>query len=110
MRLSTVIGNCENKFRFRYVYDFGDNWEHEILLEKTFDSVPGVRYPVCTAGKLACPPEDVGGIWGYYDFVEAISDPKHPEHEERLEWNGPYEPEEFDPEETNKILNPKLYA
>jgi hypothetical protein len=105
MKLSTIIGHHDSKFRFQYVYDFGDDWQHEILLEKTFDSESGVRYPVCSAGKRACPPEDVGGIWGYQEFVDAVSDPKHPEHDELLEWSGPFDPEEFDPVATTKQLH-----
>ncbi len=108
MKLSTIIGHRDSKFRFQYVYDFGDYWEHDVLLEKTFDSVPGVRYPSCSAGKRACPPEDVGGIPGYQDFLEAVRDPDHPEHKELLEWSGQFDPDEFDPVETSKLLQSKL--
>ena len=61
-----------------YEYDFGDSWEHLVVVEKVLPAEAGVRYPVCLAGKRACPPEDVGGIWGYADFLETIQDPKHP--------------------------------
>ncbi len=80
--------------KFRYEYDFGDGWMHQILVEKILPPEPGKVYPVCIKGKRACPPEDVGGIWGYYDFLEAIRNPEHPEHADYLEWIGG----EFDPE------------
>jgi hypothetical protein len=91
--------------RFTYEYDFGDSWEHEIVVEKITPPEPGVRYPVCVAGERACPPEDCGGVWGYADFVEAVRDPKHPEHDEMIEWlGGEFDPEAFDREEANRRL------
>ncbi len=80
-----------------YEYDFGDSWRHKITLEKTVLVGPETNLPQCLAGKRACPPEDVGGIWGYREFLDAIADPKHPEHESFIEWVGG----EFDPEEFN---------
>ncbi len=63
------------------------------------------RYPVCIGGKRGCPPEDVGGVWRYQDFLEAISDPRHPEHDERLEWTGgAFDPEGFDIAAVNRAL------
>jgi len=65
----------------------------------------GKRYPVCLTGKRACPPEDCGGIWGYAGFLEAIQDPRHPEHEDMLEWvGGEFDPEAFDLDEVNTAL------
>ncbi len=91
--------------KFRYEYDFGDSWLHQILVEKILPPEPGKGYPVCIKGQRACPPEDVGGIWGYYNFLEAIQDPEHPEHEDYLEWiGGEFDPEEFDLEGVNKAL------
>lgn len=82
----------------RYVYDFGDDWVHKVAVEKMLPADPKIRYPVCVAGKRACPPEDCGGVWGYEHLLAAISDPHHPEHEEMLEWvGGSFDPEEFDP-------------
>jgi hypothetical protein len=80
-----------------YVCDFGDNWEHEIILEKTVPvPSPGA---MLIDGARACPPEDVGGSPGYGYFLEAIGDPKHPEHAEMLEWTGGrFDPEAFDAE------------
>ena len=66
---------------------------------------PGIAYPVCTGGKLHCPPEDCGGVYGYYDFLEAIGDPDHERHEELLEWiGGHFDPEEFSVKEINAKL------
>lgn len=80
-----------------YVYDFGDNWEHNIQLEKILPREKEVDYPRCIKGKRACPPEDCGGIYGYEEFLEAIRDPNHEEHEEMMEWiGGDFDPEYFD--------------
>ena len=91
--------------RFTYEYDFGDSWDHTLLVEKILPPAEGVRYPLCLKGKRACPPEDVGGVWGYENFMEAIRDPNHAEHEEYLAWvGGEFHPEDFDLEEINTRL------
>ena len=91
--------------RFSYEYDFGDSWEHTLLVEKILPPEKGQHYPVCIKGKRACPPEDVGGVWGYKGFLEAIADPNHPEHDEYLEWAGDdFDPHAFDLEEINHAL------
>jgi hypothetical protein len=89
---------------FLYEYDFGDSWAHELLVEKI--ALPEQStYPVCLAGERACPPEDVGGVWGYEGFLEAIRDPDHSEHEDYLEWiGGEFDPEAFDLEGVNAAL------
>jgi hypothetical protein len=93
------------KSRFTYEYDFGDDWLHEILVEKILPVDPGVNYPICLAGKRACPPEDVGGIWGYYQLLQVINDPNHNEHESMKQWvGGLFDPEEFDLENVNNRL------
>ena len=71
-----------------YTYDFGDGWEHEVRLEETRPASPGEVYPSCVAGKGACPPEDCGGPWGYAELKEILADPRHEEHEDRLDWLG----------------------
>lgn len=81
-----------------YIYDYGDDWEHEVKLEKILPAIDDIQYPICIAGKRECPPEDCGGPPGYEDFLEAIMDPKHESHEELLDWVGG----EFDPEYFNK--------
>jgi hypothetical protein len=101
--LATLVRGEQDKFR--YEYDFGDGWDHELLIEKILPPEAGKRYPVCLAGKRACPPEDCGGIWGYVGFLEAIHDPQHPEHEEMLEWvGGEFDPDAFDLDEVNTAL------
>ncbi len=88
--------------RADYVYDFGDYWEHRIQLEKILPKEKNVDYPVCIKGKRACPPEDVGGIGGYEDFLEIIKNPDHEEYKEMLEWaGGEFNPEHFDCEEVS---------
>lgn len=93
------------KSKFSYTYDFGDSWEHEILLEKELPSTPDTNYPVCITGKRACPPEDCGGSWGYAELLSIITDPSHPEYEERIEWVGKsFNPDTFDINEVNQRL------
>jgi len=93
------------KSKFFYTYDFGDSWEHEILVEKELPSTPDTNYPVCITGKRACPPEDCGGSWGYAELLEIISDLSHPEYEERMEWVGEsFNPDTFDLNEVNQRL------
>lgn len=94
-RLSELIQG-KKKFRCAYIYDFGDCWEHVIELEGIAAPEARTRYPRCTDGAQACPPEDCGGLYGFYDFVEAISNRKHPDHREMKEWLGPFKPNVFD--------------
>jgi len=80
-----------------YQYDFGDNWEHTIELEKIVARAEDVEYPVCIAGKRSCPPEDCGGTWGYQNFLKIIKNPDDEEYGEMLEWvGGKFDPEDFD--------------
>ena len=80
-----------------YLYDFGDNWQHTLLLEKVLPRDPNVIYPQCIAGRRKCPPDDCGGIPGYEEFVGIMSNPADPQHNEMRDWfGGPYQPEEFD--------------
>ncbi len=88
-----------------YAYDFGDNWEHLITLEKILPYTVEQPLPICLKGKRGCPPEDVGGPWGYAHFLEKWVDENHPEQKELKEWAGEYfSPEKFDLAETNGIL------
>ena len=88
-----------------YEYDFGDSWEHKVLLEKILPDDGKTVLSVCIKGKRACPPEDCGGVWGYEELLETISNVKHPGHEDMLEWlGGEFDPEEFDLEEINQDL------
>ena len=88
-----------------YEYDFGDGWEHALVVEAVLPPEPGVRYPVCVGGKRACPPEDCGGPWGYGELLAAIGDPEHPAHADRLAWlGGPFDSEAFDVADANRRL------
>jgi hypothetical protein len=93
---------------FTYVYDYGDNWQHELLLEAIVMPDPATKYPRCIAGERRCPPEDVGGIGGYARYLEAMFDPNHAEHEEMMMWRGPFDAEEFSAEKVNQELARKF--
>ncbi len=106
VRLADVL--IREKDAMRYEYDFGDGWTHKIVLERAFPHSGDVVVPSCVAGKRACPPEDCGGIWGYEEFLRAVRDPAHPEHEEMLEWiGGSFDPEHFDAVEISRWLAPR---
>ncbi len=79
-----------------YLYDFGDGWEHTIKVVKIDDADPDTAYPILLDAAGRCPPEDIGGLWGCGEFLEAIDDPDHERHEELTEWY----PEDFDPKDT----------
>lgn len=105
VHLSSILGRVGSKAI--YTYDFGDSWEHSIVLEKRLAVDPGATYPVCIDGQLACPAEDCGGIPGYYDLVEALSDPNHQRHDEMLDWIGEdYDPQAFSVDQVNRRLTP----
>lgn len=96
------------RIKFRYEYDMGDSWTHVIKVEKVFTPEPDVQYPRCTGGERACPPEDCGGFPGYLNLLEVMADPKHPEHDEMLEWiGGQWNPEVFNLDAVNKLLQPR---
>ena len=97
-RLGAVLEDVGTK-TLKYLYDFGDGWEHTIKIERLIDLEPGVLYPRLVEVSGRCPPEDVGGPWGYGEFLEAIKDPKHERHSEFTEWIGDdYDPVAVDPE------------
>jgi len=88
--------------RFTYTYDLGDNWQHQVLIERTQPALDTGRYPACVAGRRNCPPEDCGGPWGYAELLAAIADPTHPEHADRRAWLGEdFDPDEFDVDAAN---------
>jgi len=96
-----------------YLYDFGDGWEHLVLLEGILLKEKGVKYPRCVAGERACPPEDCGGVLGYEHLLEILKNPNHPEYEFYVTWLQrhvtdyyPFDPDFFDPEEV-EFWNPK---
>lgn len=98
---------AEEGSRLSYTYDFGDNWDHHVTVEKVLDAQAGTRYPNCSAGRRACPPEDVGGPWGYGEFLAALNDPKHDEHEHWSEsiGGGSFDPDAFDLVATDAALD-----
>jgi hypothetical protein len=92
--------------RFGYWYDFGDDWRHNVVIEKTGPAEDGVFYPRCIAGRRAGPPEDCGGLGGFADFKQAMADPRHPEHRELKTWyGGDFDPGHFSAEEVSKLLH-----
>jgi hypothetical protein len=96
------------KQTFTYIYDFGDDWKHRILLEGILDEQ--LIAPICTAGKGACPPEDCGGVTGYYNLIDILSNPKDPEHKEMKSWlglgkNGQWDANAFDINIANERIN-----
>jgi hypothetical protein len=108
-RLDAIAGEGSS---FRYTYDFGDGWDHEITVEKVLPADSSPTVPACTDGRRACPPEDCGGTWGYRELLEILANPAHPEHDERREWIGrPFDPEAFDPSEfDDNLRNGRLAA
>ncbi len=101
--LSDVLTRARSKMI--YDYDFGDSWEHEVRVEKTLEPEPGKLYPVCTAGKNACPPEDSGGVIGYADLLDALENGDDADDDARLEWLGSdFDPTAFDMEEANQRM------
>jgi hypothetical protein len=101
-RLDTVVAKDA---RFTYTYDFGDWWEHHVVAEDVVAAEPDERYPTCTDGAGACPPEDVGGVYGYERFLTAIADPKHTDHQAMRDWIGRrYDPAGFDPDRATALM------
>jgi hypothetical protein len=91
----------------QYLYDFGDNWEHDILLEGILIKEKGRKYPTCTWGEGKCPPEDCGGVVGYMKFLESVLNPMHEEHKQMLAWyGGEYDSHDFNPDGV-RFDNPK---
>jgi hypothetical protein len=90
---------------FRYEYDFGDSWEHEVVVERAHTVRTVLQFPVCLEGANACPPEDCGGTGGYADLLEALADPSHPEHRQYRQWAGRnFDPAAFDLAAINAAL------
>jgi hypothetical protein len=105
VHLSRVLGRVGAKVA--YTYDFGDSWEHSIVLEKRLCVAPTTAYPVCTGGERACPPEDCGGIGGFYDLLDALKDPAHEQHDEMNDWVGDdYDPDALSIDVVNRMLTP----
>jgi hypothetical protein len=107
VRLSSVFKGEKDKIH--YEYDFGDGWSHTITLEKILPFTPEKTLPYCVTGRKACPPEDVGGIWGYANLLAAWNDPEHPEHQSYRDWladmDEEFDPDVFDRETVNAMLS-----
>lgn len=90
---------------FIYEYDFGDGWEHKVVLEEILPYDPKIQLPQCLEGQGACPPEDVGGVQGYREFLAAVKDKNHPEHRSYSEWvGGKFDAVAYDLKTVNKLL------
>jgi len=94
------------KQKIRYEYDFGDGWLHDVVLEKVAPPDRNTRYPICLAGEMACPPEDCGGLGGFYNMLASLDNPRNKEHKMYIEWLGDdFDRESFDVEGVNEELN-----
>jgi hypothetical protein len=100
VRLRSIVARGD---RLRYVYDLGDDWHHEIVVEGEIDGIAGELYPLCVDGAGACPPEDAGGTAGYRDILDALARPRSRRHRDILQWlGGPFDPAEFSIEDVNQ--------
>jgi len=101
----TVAEALADQRRFVYEYDFGDSWEHDVVVEDRSVARLGLRFAVCLDGQNACPPEDCGGVSGYRAMLEALADPDNEEHDSYAEWvGGPFNPAQFSLAEANAAL------
>jgi len=101
----------QEKEKIIYEYDFGDGWEHDVILEKVLPYDKKIKSPFCLAGKMSCPPEDCGGTWGYMNMVKILKNPDHKEYESYIDWlGGDFDPEYFDKEEINEILDTENFG
>jgi len=99
------------KEKIIYEYDFGDSWQHEIILQKILPPDNTKEYPICVSGKRNCPPEDCGGVWGYAEMLEILSQPDYEDYHDTLEWLGEeFNPEYFNKDEINELLRTKNYG
>lgn len=102
--LSKLLPKSSRKARWIYEYDFGDGWRHEVLFEGFPPIEPKAKSPTCLEGERACPPEDCGGTWGFANYLAAIADPRHDQHEEMRGWRGPFDPEVFEAKMATKQM------
>lgn len=100
-----LLKALEGRKSFDYLYDFGDGWEHKITIKKSLANTLPMPHAICLDGENACPPEDIGGPYGYAEYVEAISNENHPEHDEMIEWGyEDFDPAVFNLDMANQIL------
>jgi hypothetical protein len=106
VRLNEVLPAVRSKLV--YTYDMGDSWEHSVVVEKRLPADPDATYPICIGGERACPPEDCGGLPGFYGLLEALQNPEDERGQEMLEWLGDeYDPEAFSIDDVNRALQPR---
>jgi hypothetical protein len=103
-RLRDLLPKGGKPFAFKYTYDLGDNWEHEVLFEGVVTAPRKIKYPICVEGERACPPEDCGGEVGYEHLLAVLGDPTHDEHADYQEWVGGFDPEYFDAKEATAVM------
>lgn len=96
--LTDLLSHLKRTKSFQYLYDFGDDWLHTLTVEAIIPAADGADYPRLLAAQGACPPEDCGGPWGYANYIAAIADPDHEQHEDMIEWGG----RDFDPSTVNE--------
>lgn len=108
VRISDLVSKHGSKLKMRYEYDFGDGWEHDVVLEQVTEPEPGAKYPRCIAGERACPPEDVGGVYGFADLVDAISNPKASNGRELVKHFRRFDPAQFDSEKATRRMRKGL--
>jgi hypothetical protein len=109
LRISELVETHGEKFAMTWLYDFGDGWEHKVALQKITPLCGDTNaYPRCIGGAHACPPDDVGGVWGFSDFLQSINDPTDSEHEMYREWAGEYDFDAFDAELTSQRMKPMV--
>ena len=103
-RLRDLLPKDGKPFAFKYTYDLGDNWEHEVLFEGVVVFPRKIKYPICVEGERACPPEDCGGEVGYEHLLAVLGDPTHEEHADFQDWVGYFDPEYFDAKEATAVM------
>lgn len=102
-RLSELVSPGQTE-EWEYEYDFGDGWRHIVRFEGFAPSAENVKLPRCIGGARACPPEDIGGLWGYFELLDFLEDPEKAEDGERWEWLRNFDPEAFDPSEATRSM------
>jgi hypothetical protein len=102
--LHEILEGRKKGYSFEYEYDFGDGWIHDITFEQCTATEKTKGYPRCVDGRRACPPEDVGGVWGYDRLLAALADKREPEHDGYVGWIGKFDPERFSPTRVNKDM------
>ena len=108
-QVSDILPKNGQRFLFEYQYDFGDSWDHEVLFEGWMEDKSDLKHPLCLEGERACPPEDVGGTGGYEEFLAAVADPAHEQHQDYLKWcGGKFDPAKFTAAEATKAMKKGL--